>query len=104
MAELAEKGVTPVEPSGFVFHESRVGSTLVANMLASVPHHLVYSESAPPPIVINHCRSCTPERRTDLIRKLFALMGASTSHTKLFFKFQSITVPNIIECATRFYN
>ena len=32
---LAAKGVTPLKPSGFVFHESRVGSTLVANMLAS---------------------------------------------------------------------
>jgi hypothetical protein len=35
------------EPSGFVFHQSRVGSTLVANMLASVSTHLVYSESFP---------------------------------------------------------
>ena len=30
-----------VPPSGFVFHESRVGSTLVANMLASNPWNMV---------------------------------------------------------------
>ena len=32
-----------VEPSGFVFHESRVGSTLVANTLASDPWSMVFS-------------------------------------------------------------
>lgn len=33
-----------VYPSGFVFHESRVGSTLIANMLASDPDNMVFSE------------------------------------------------------------
>ena len=93
--DLERKGVTPLEPAGFVFHESRVGSTLVANMLASVPTNLVYSESSPPPVVLNHCRSCGKPRQRDLLRKLVGLMGASTFHTHLFFKFQSITVPNM---------
>lgn len=95
VADLARKGIKPIEPTGFVFHESRVGSTLVANMLGSIPTNLVYSESAPPPAIINHCRTCDPEQRTDLLRKLFALMGASPFHERLYFKFQSITVPNI---------
>ena len=88
-------GKGPLTPSGFVFHESRVGSTLVANMLASVPTNLVYSESGPPPVVLNHCRKCSGERRRELLVKLFGLMGNSQFHTHLFFKFQSITVPNI---------
>ena len=33
-----------VYPSGFVFHESRVGSTLIANMLAADPGNMVFSE------------------------------------------------------------
>lgn len=33
-----------VYPTGFVFHESRVGSTLVANMLAADPDNMVFSE------------------------------------------------------------
>jgi hypothetical protein len=37
-----------LEPAGFVFHMSRCGSTLVAQMLASSPEHLVLSE--PPPL------------------------------------------------------
>jgi len=32
----------------FVFHETRCGSTLVADMLGSHPHHLTFSESSPP--------------------------------------------------------
>lgn len=34
-------------PDGFIFHLSRCGSTLVAQMLAAVPHHVVASEAAP---------------------------------------------------------
>lgn len=37
-----------LEPRGFVFHMSRCGSTLVAQMLAALPEHIVLSE--PPPI------------------------------------------------------
>jgi hypothetical protein len=33
-----------VYPSGFVFHESRVGSTLIANMFAADPDNMVFSE------------------------------------------------------------
>jgi hypothetical protein len=36
-----------LEPSGFVFHVSRCGSTLVSGMLAAVPQHLVLSEPLP---------------------------------------------------------
>ncbi len=36
-----------LEPSGFVFHGSRCGSTLVSGMLASVPQFLVLSEPLP---------------------------------------------------------
>jgi len=93
---LAAKGVTPLPPSGFVFHESRVGSTLVANMLAAVPTNVVYSESSPLPPVLSRCHGCDAARRRDLLRKIVDLMGASPRyHTHLFYKFQSITVPNM---------
>ena len=84
-----------LKPSGFVFHESRVGSTLIANMLGSVPTNLVYSESAPPPAILNHCRDCSLDRKVDLLQKLIALMGNSPFHQRLYFKFQSITVPQM---------
>ncbi len=34
-------------PQGFIFHMSRCGSTLAAQMLAAVPHHVVISEAEP---------------------------------------------------------
>jgi hypothetical protein len=34
-------------PSGFIFHMSRCGSTLVSQMLATIPHNIVVSEASP---------------------------------------------------------
>ncbi|WP_337846096.1 sulfotransferase [Sphingomonas sp.] len=39
-------------PDGLVFHMSRCGSTLVAQMLAAVPQHIVASEAAPVDAVV----------------------------------------------------
>ena len=36
------------EPAGIIAHEARVGSTLAANMLAVLPHTLVFAESSVP--------------------------------------------------------
>lgn len=41
----AEQGGAP--PSGFVFHMSRCGSTLISQMLAALPQNIVLSEPAP---------------------------------------------------------
>ncbi len=38
---------TVLAPSGFIFHMSRCGSTLVSQMLAADPHNIVVSEAAP---------------------------------------------------------
>ena len=81
-----------VQPNGFVFHESRVGSTLVANFMQSDPYAMVFSESNPMASAILHCESCTHEYNVQLFRDVTTLMGRSPFHTHLFFKFQSITV------------
>jgi hypothetical protein len=58
----------PLHPSGFVFHMSRCGSTLVSQMLAASPANVVVSEASPIDAVVgarvvqpglsdgNHCR------------------------------------------------
>lgn len=79
-----------VEPTGFVFHESRVGSTLVANMLATDPWALVFSESTPIANAIMHCESCSHQRKVQLFRDVMTLMGRSPFHRRLYVKFQSI--------------
>lgn len=45
---MEETGLEPVPPRGFVYHETRCGSTLVANMLAGLEPNRVFSESKPP--------------------------------------------------------
>lgn len=40
-----EKQVESVEPTGFIFHSSRCGSTLVANACRAVSHSIVLSEA-----------------------------------------------------------
>lgn len=80
-----------VEPTGFIFHESRVGSTLIANLLASDPWSMVFSESAPAATALLHCKTCSREENVKLFRDVVTVMGASSFHKRLFFKFQSIT-------------
>jgi hypothetical protein len=76
-------GGNVIEPTGFVFHESRVGSTLVANTLASDPYSMVFSESAPAANALLHCNTCTRERNIELFRDVVTLMGRSPIHKHL---------------------
>jgi hypothetical protein len=78
-------------PTGFVFHEGRVGSTLVANLLGSNPFAMVYSESEPPVEVLTNCRGCSREKQVQLFRDVVGLMAHSPIHEFAFFKFQSVT-------------
>lgn len=95
MKEINDKRGSPegriVAPTAFIFHESRVGSTLVANTLASDPFSMVYSESAPAANALLHCRTCSLERNIEIFRDVITLMGRSPIHRHLFLKFQSIT-------------
>ena len=83
---------TALAPTAFIFHESRVGSTLISNMLAADPRTLVFSESRPPADVLFHCPTCTDAQRARHLRAVFTLMGANAGgrYDRLFFKFQSI--------------
>ena len=80
-----------VYPTAFIFHESRVGSTLVANLLGSDPFNLVYSESAPPASILLRSNLNSPVGLEALFRDIVTVMGRSPIHKRLFFKFQSIT-------------
>jgi hypothetical protein len=47
MLDLATSAPVGLEPSGFIFHLSRCGSTLVSQLLAALPSVLVMSEPGP---------------------------------------------------------
>eukprot|EP01041_Mallomonas_annulata_P013613 gene13613-28915_t len=84
------------DPAGFIFHESRVGSTLVANMLASDPWSMVFSESDPPAAVLLHCNTCSKGRQMTIFRDILRIMGMSPVHKRYFFKFQSISTTKML--------
>jgi hypothetical protein len=50
--EQEEQHLRRILPTGFILHESRAGSTLLANMLASSHRNLVYSEPHPPAAIL----------------------------------------------------
>lgn len=82
-------------PSGFVFHESRVGSTLVANLLATNPRSLMICQANPMSQALTRCKDCSFEYKVKLFRDITTLMGRSPVHEYLFFKFQSFVVTQI---------
>ena len=86
--------VHAMEPKGFVFHESRCGSTLVANSLAAFDPDFtrVYSESGPP---VEAAKAFNRDRRDSsiqLLRDVIYMMGRTNDPDEehLFFKVQSI--------------
>jgi hypothetical protein len=70
-----------LEPDGIVFHMSRCGSTLVAQMLAAVPHHIVASEAAPVDAVFQWAMtSGVPlDQQVAALRAVVAALGRNRS-------------------------
>mmetsp|Transcript_28901 Transcript_28901/g.34351 ORF Transcript_28901/g.34351 Transcript_28901/m.34351 type:complete len:473 (-) Transcript_28901:96-1514(-) len=87
-----------MEPSGFIFHESRCGSTLVANALTAMDpeQHRVYSESRPLIRAIRACgiggKECPSQVGVELIQDVVYIMGRTRDSLEkgLFFKIQSL--------------
>ncbi len=82
---LGGQGGRPaLEPSGFVFHLSRCGSTLIANSLQTAPGALVLSE----PEILAEVLARAPA----LLKDVFEVFGSSNYHTHMVVKFQSAMV------------
>ncbi|HEX4137514.1 MAG TPA: aspartyl/asparaginyl beta-hydroxylase domain-containing protein [Bryobacteraceae bacterium] len=74
----AESGELPMKPSGFVFHMSRCGSTLISQMLAAPQSHLVIAEAEPIDNVIQAKQSVadlTGEEHVRWLRRIVAALG-----------------------------
>jgi len=90
--------------TGVVFHESRCGSTLVANALVAMnpSEHRVFSESSPPISAMrNVCgenqQFCSLGQAAAALKDVMYLMGRSddVQEKRVFFKFQSVGSLNI---------
>lgn len=88
----------PLIISAVVFHESRCGSTLVANTLIGMnpAQHRVYSESPPPVTAMKICgdeyTDCTKQQAAALLRDVLYMMGRTNDphEERVFFKIQSV--------------
>lgn len=70
--------VGDVAPNGFIFHMSRCGSTLAAQMLAASPATIVLSEAAPIDALVQLDRSAgpmPPDQRRALLRAMVGVFG-----------------------------
>ena len=81
-------------PNGFIFHMSRCGSTLLAQMLASSPHNIVVAEAAPIDAVLRARQTCPGLTEEEQLRWLQWIIGAfgqrrSGGERHLFIKFDS---------------
>ena len=95
IAELAEwHAVSPgLRPTGFIFHLSRCGSTLITQMLASLPENVVLSEPGLLDRMIrSHVRApgASVEQRVAWLRWLVSALGQPRTgdETHLFIKFE----------------
>ena len=88
----------PLNLTGVVFHESRCGSTLVANtLIAAYPEqHRVFSESPPPVTALKSCGDeyeiCSIDIAARILRDALYMMARTNDpeEQRVFFKIQSI--------------
>ena len=81
-----------IPPTGFIFHMSRCGSTLVSRMLAALPENVVISEAR----TIDYLARAVAipeETRSAWLRAMVSALGQQRAghETRYFIKFDSIT-------------
>jgi hypothetical protein len=103
--EAGQDDPSALPPRGFIFHLSRCGSTLAAQLLAALPQNLVLSE-APPIDQLLNLQRCDPtltrERRVAQFRGLIHALSRPRhrDERQVFIKFDSwhmLELPLILE-------
>jgi hypothetical protein len=87
-------------PSGFIFHMSRCGSTLIAQMLASLPQAIVIAEAEPIDAVLRahlRDRAVSDEQRRAWLQWVVGALGRRRNSQEqfLFIKFDSWSVMDL---------
>ena len=92
LGELYERD-RGLEPTGFIFHMSRCGSTLVAQMLAALDQNIVASEPSPIDSILRAQAknpSITDEQRVRWLKWMIGAIGRKRAGEKYYFiKFDS---------------
>lgn len=74
-AEIVPNLTTSLAPDGFIFHMSRCGSTLAAQMFAALPDYVVISEAPPIDTVLQLARGAPLETAAQALRAIVAAYG-----------------------------
>jgi hypothetical protein len=87
-------------PSGFIFHLSRCGSTLISQMLAALPQNVVISEASPIDWMIRarvRRPQTTDEERVEWLRWVVGALGQKRNPEAehLFIKFDAWHIRNL---------
>jgi hypothetical protein len=64
-----------IKPSGLIFHMSRCGSTLISQLLSSLPSAIAISEAPPLDSLLRHGPQLAEEQRAIWIRWLISALG-----------------------------
>lgn len=87
-----------ISPTGFIFHMSRCGSTLVSQMLAKVPGNVVISEAGPIDTVLrgDWRQELTNDDRVELLRWMVSALGQTRigKERHFFVKFDAWNILN----------
>ena len=88
LGEVFEGGEA-IAPNGFIFHMSRCGSTLVAQMLAALPANIVISEAPPIDSIIS--ATVYDDDRSRWLKWMIGVLGRkrSDNETNYFLKLDS---------------
>jgi hypothetical protein len=82
-----------VSPTGFIFHLARCGSTLVSQMLAALPEHIVLAEAVPidGALRTRFWAGASEDERAGWLRAVVGALGRrrSDSERHLFIKFDA---------------
>lgn len=81
-----------IPPTGFIFHLSRCGSTLISRMLAALPQNVVISEAPPVNAVLRTDeRGVSEEQRIAWLRAMMSALGQPRKgeETQFFVKFDN---------------
>lgn len=97
LSDIADTFHSVMEPTGFIFHASRCGSTLLAQMLARLNSNIVIAEA---PVIDMALRAnafepdITSETRIHRLKTVLSIMGQrrSASEQRLFIKFDAWSI------------
>lgn len=99
MIKKVANSIDPIYPSGFIFHTSRCGSTLLSQLLACFEKNIVLSEAQliHEALSIDHNKKISKEEKAALFKDTIKVLGQKrfAKEEKLFIKFDAWSIAEL---------